>query len=79
MNTENEYNDEPVYYCRNCLSLRILRVDGSKECYCDKCTSTHIGSTDIFTYLKKLEQVNSIYNRKHSIGDLKNGCKKNER
>ena len=46
--TTAEYNAEPVYYCRKCLSLRILDIpylDNSE--YCDKCGSTDIGQCNI--------------------------------
>lgn len=36
--TREDYNNEPVCYCRNCLSLRIKTEDGLE--YCDKCGST---------------------------------------
>lgn len=40
-----EYNDVPVLYCRECMSLKIMSVDGMD--YCDKCGSTNIGETHI--------------------------------
>jgi len=46
--TKEEYNAEPVYYCRRCLSLRVLDVpclDDSE--YCDKCGSTDIAQCSI--------------------------------
>lgn len=49
--TIEQYNKDPVFYCRNCLSLRIRDVehlDNSE--YCDKCGSTDIGSVDIQTW-----------------------------
>ena len=38
--SKEEYNNEPVYYCSDCLSLRIRDIDGTE--YCDKCGSTNI-------------------------------------
>lgn len=35
-------DDEPVFYCRNCLGLAILRYDNSTD-YCGKCGCTDIG------------------------------------
>lgn len=38
-----EYNKEPVFYCKNCLSLRIRSIeclDNSE--FCDECGSTNI-------------------------------------
>lgn len=40
-----EYNDVPVIYCKNCLSLKILTVDGMD--YCDNCGSTDMAETYI--------------------------------
>lgn len=42
------YNDDPVFYCSNCLSLSIRDVDS--DGYCDSCGSTKIESTDIDTW-----------------------------
>ena len=43
---KNEYNNEPVYYCSRCLSLRIREFD-TDDLYCDECGNTHIESTNI--------------------------------
>lgn len=42
-----EYNNEPVFYCTRCLSLRIMSVPKSEDCFCDKCNSNQIGQTSI--------------------------------
>lgn len=43
-----QFNDEPVYYCKSCLSLRIrtVAVDSDLD-YCDCCGSTDIGKSHI--------------------------------
>lgn len=46
----DEYNAEPVVYCAECLSLRILTVDGID--YCDKCGSTCTKEANIFDWEK---------------------------
>ncbi len=47
----NEYNKEPVMYCKHCLSLRILGVQGVEDLdYCDECGNTDIGELDIHTW-----------------------------
>lgn len=46
----NEYNNEPVVYCKRCLSLAI-RTEGGTE-YCDKCGSTEVESANIFDWEK---------------------------
>lgn len=44
----NNYNDEPVFYCKSCLSLRIktVMVESNLD-YCDECGSTAIEKTSI--------------------------------
>ena len=47
---KNKYNDIPVLYCTDCLSLRVLGV--GEVNYCEKCGSTNVESTDIFSWEK---------------------------
>lgn len=43
-----EYNEEPVFYCKSCLSLKIKTVlVGSSLDYCDECGSTNIEQINI--------------------------------
>lgn len=42
----NEYDSEPVYFCRHCLSLDI-RIMDDKYDYCNQCGGTAVDSTDI--------------------------------
>lgn len=45
------FNNEPVFYCKHCLSLKIKSVPGMGELdYCDECGATDIGQTDIETW-----------------------------
>lgn len=44
--TKEEYNDEPVYYCKACLSLHVEN-DGDSGSYCAKCGCSSIGRTSI--------------------------------
>lgn len=46
---KEEYNNEPVFYCRECLSLKVVDLT-SDTAYCEDCGSTNIGSTDIDTW-----------------------------
>lgn len=39
------YNDEPVFYCRHCMSLCVKTIEG--EDYCDVCGSTDIDQAHI--------------------------------
>ena len=48
------YNDDPVFYCKHCLSLAIKFV-GNVE-YCEECGGTEIEQTDIHTWDKKYEE-----------------------
>ena len=59
--TSIAYNDEPVYYCRTCHSLKIVvdptlaspDWDGS---YCAKCQSTSIGQCSIDEWVAEEER-----------------------
>ena len=46
------YNDEVVYYCKNCLSLYIQIIGNPEDndSLCVKCNRTDIGETDINTW-----------------------------
>lgn len=44
----SEYNNEPVYYCKGCLSLNIEAWEGGS--LCKNCGRTDVGTTDIFTW-----------------------------
>lgn len=46
--TKEDYNNLPVFYCRTCGSLKIMRLGESIQGdYCDDCGSTDIGKTSI--------------------------------
>lgn len=46
--SKEEYNAEPVFYCNNCLSLRIRDVEHIEDSeYCDECGSTDIRTASI--------------------------------
>ena len=48
---KEEYNNIPVYYCKDCLSLKIRSVDSDTSMdYCDECGCTHVEKTDIHTW-----------------------------
>lgn len=43
--TKEEYNNEPIHYCSECLSLKIKTIASDSDLtYCDEC-----GGTDIHT------------------------------
>lgn len=49
---KNDYDDEPVYYCTQCLSLNIRSVpEMPGHYYCGECgASDETGETDIDTW-----------------------------
>lgn len=53
-NTDKEqYNDEPVFYCKNCLSLKIKTVVVNSDLdFCDDCGSTDVESAHIDDWKK---------------------------
>lgn len=48
LQVNSDYDEEPVYYCKRCLSLAIKSV--GKFDYCDKCGGTDVDVTDIHTW-----------------------------
>lgn len=45
---KEQCNDEPVFYCKSCLSLKVKTVVvGSDLDFCDECGSTDIGQAHI--------------------------------
>lgn len=46
---------EEVYYCKNCLSLRIITMDIGYD-FCDECGMTDIGVTTIDKWEKMYEE-----------------------
>lgn len=42
---KEEYNQEPVFYCKRCLSLKIMTDQDMS--YCDDCGNTEIRDTSI--------------------------------
>ena len=48
MAESKEYNDEPVFYCKSCLSLGVKTVASGLDLdYCKDCGSTDIGQAHI--------------------------------
>lgn len=49
---ENDYNSDPVYYCKSCLSLAIQTIGEPEygDSVCLNCNRTDVGQTDIFTW-----------------------------
>ena len=55
--TKEEYNQEPVFFCKSCHSLKIKTVAiGSDLDYCDDCGSTDIDQTDINEWERVFEE-----------------------
>lgn len=66
----NPYNEEPVYYCKHCLSLRIKTAPHCDLPYCESCNSTFVDQISI-------EEWESLYKERYGINYLKS--KKNGR
>lgn len=50
--TKETYNSIPVYYCKDCGSLRIMTMgDTEDDDYCDNCGSTTIGKASIDVWI----------------------------
>lgn len=48
MRNKEEYNAEPVFYCKHCLNLKIRGIPFMEDSeYCDECGSTDIVQCDI--------------------------------
>lgn len=49
--SKDVYNEEPVFYCKQCLSLKVKAVPGIEGLdYCDCCGSTDIETAHIETW-----------------------------
>lgn len=63
-----DYNEEPVFYCKRCLSLKIRRIGEEEEgCYCDNCGS---GSEDIGQC--SIQEWEQMYSNKYKESYLDN-------
>ena len=51
--TTEDYNNEPIYYCKHCLSLKVKIVGGYD--FCDDCGSTAIDTAHIEEWEKLYE------------------------
>lgn len=49
---KEDYNKIPVYYCRQCGSLKIMTMPGLPYDYCDCCGSTDVGKASIESWLE---------------------------
>lgn len=59
MKKEKSYNDEPVWYCKRCLSLKIKQMPHVKgQDYCAECGATNLESADI-------EEWKKLYKKKY--------------
>ena len=54
---DSPYNNENVFYCKHCLSLKIRSAE--EQDYCGDCGSTNIEEASIFEQLKKKENINN--------------------
>lgn len=55
--TKEDYNNEPVFYCKQCLSLLIRAVPGMADMdYCNECNSTNVEKATIEEWERLYEQ-----------------------
>lgn len=53
----NQYNSEPVFYCKSCLSLKVRHIPELENSnYCDNCSGTDIGQCSIEEWENMYEQ-----------------------
>ena len=48
-----EYNEEPITFCKRCLSIRIrseVNSNGDEICFCEECGSTKMAETNVFNW-----------------------------
>lgn len=65
-NTKEQYNDEPVFYCKDCLSLKVKTVaEGLDLDFCDECGSTNIATAHI-------EEWKALYRERYGFDYLTN-------
>lgn len=43
--TKEDYNNEPVHFCKQCLSLAI--IEDNQLVYCEKCGNTSLGEEHV--------------------------------
>jgi len=56
--SQEEYNNEPVHYCVNCLSLNIKEINKSTLHACLECGNIKIEETSIDNW-------NELYNKQY--------------
>lgn len=64
--TTEDYNNEPVYYCKQCLSLKIKVVGGFD--FCDDCGSTNVGTAHV-------DEWDKLYQERYGEAFLESGDK----
>lgn len=46
MMSKEDYNNEPVFFCSHCLSLKVLSLNETTD-FCDECGNTEIKEAHI--------------------------------
>lgn len=68
-----DYNSDPVYYCKDCISLRVKTVSAELDLdFCDKCGSTNITTASI-------EEWRDLYKERYGFEYLTDKITKNGR
>lgn len=65
----DDYNNEPVYYCKNCLSLSIMELTDDIS-FCDRCGNTEIGICHIDEWEKLYREKYGRDHIKHKKIDI---------
>lgn len=61
---KEDYNNIPVHYCRECLSLKVMRVAGIEDAaYCEDCGCTN-------TCEASIEEWDNLYKAKNGFSFL---------
>lgn len=70
----NPYNNEPVYYCKKCLSLAVQVIGNWEEedSVCSICNRTDVGQTDIFTWREMWKEKYGEYPEEKMISKRRN-------
>lgn len=61
-------DEDNVLYCPNCLSLKIIGIEGTELCYCGKCGCADIREIDFDSW-------DNMYQKKYGKKHLTTGRK----
>ena len=50
---QKEYNDDPIWYCTNCLNITIKRLKDTQYDYCGSCGCTDLSAAHVYEWEEK--------------------------